>query len=353
MERGILTDRDSFKIQFLVFFSLFFLSVFLIFPVKADVMSINAGGSNQTAVTPDKYIEGFFSSLPIIAVEEVPPTPPHGGGGGGGGVPPLNISVSPSNLSIDLAIGTVVQRTVKITNLGRSPVNVTVGPVNVGGANVLLENTALMIPAGGSVDLNIAFNALETPGIYTGTIGVDGKQIFVSLNIKTKVLLFDSNIAILNYGYKLQQGELLKTKVSLIPFGDQERTDVSLIYTIRDYSGKIYLTKAETMLVQDLVTLQRDFDTGNLPVGNYIIGLELTYPNGVAPSSAHFEIIPKPGASLISRIILFLISLILLLLIIILIVLIRRRLKQKEQVLVKKPSEEEAEYESESEETAA
>jgi len=117
--------------------------------------------------------------------------------------------------------------------------------------------------------------------------------------------------------------------VTLIPLGDPERLDVGLFFTIRDYSGRIYLTKSETMLVEKLTQIDRNFDTGALPLGKYVVGLELRYPNGVAPSSAHFEVTERPG--LISRIILYIVSLILLILIIILIIIIWRRRKKKEE----------------------
>jgi large-conductance mechanosensitive channel len=85
------------------------------------------------------------------------------------------------------------------------------------------------------------------------------------------------------------------------------------------------LTKSETVLVTDKIEFERDFGTGMLPLGNYIISLDLIYPGGTAPSSAQFEVIPMNFGNLLGVIFFFLIMLILIFTIIILIVLIARK----------------------------
>ncbi len=354
-KKGRFNYNNSFRYLALTIF--FILSVIASFPtVSADVVSVNSGGNNEIVVA-DKYIEGFFSALnPLCGNGILEPengeqcddgntaagdgcsaicqtevvVPPGGGGPGGGGVvvPVANITVSPTEFNINLAIDTTTQRTIKVTNTGANSLTVSVGQSTLG-SHVILENITLTIPAGQTVDLKVIFVALSEPGIFTGTINIGGKTVLVSLNVKTKLLLFDSNIVVLNKNYQVDQGDELKTRVTLIPLGDPTRLDVNLLFTIRDYSGKIYLTKSETLLVDKLTELNRNFDTGTLTPGKYVVGLELRYPNGVAPSSAHFEVMEKKGMNIISRIILYLVSLILLILIIILIILIWRRLRKK------------------------
>ncbi|MDP3992545.1 MAG: hypothetical protein Q8P79_03515 [Nanoarchaeota archaeon] len=302
----------------------FILTIFFLQTIQADVVSVNTGGTQEIAVTPDKYIEGFFSGTGEAAAEEVV-TPPSGGGGGGAAV---NINVTPAEFNINLAVNTTTERTIQVRNLGTSSVTVAVTQSNLGN-HVILGATSLTIPGGQSVDLNVVFVALSEPGIFTGTITIGGKTVLVSLNVKTQLLLFDSNIIVLNEDYLVPQGDELRTRVTLIPLGDPERLDVELFFTIRDYAGRIYLTKSETMLVDRLTEIDRNFDTGALPLGKYVVGLELRYPNGVAPSSAHFEV--TKGAGILGRIILYLISLILLILIIILLILIWKRRKKKEE----------------------
>lgn len=305
----------------------FFITIFSLQTTSADVVSVNTGGTQEIALTPDKYIEGFFSGIPEAA--EAPPAEEAPSAAGPVAAPAANINVSPTEFNINMVVNTTTERTIRVTNLGTSSVTVSVTQSNLGN-HVILGNTSLTIPAGQSVDLKVVFVALSEPGIFTGTINIGGKTVSVALNVKTQFLLFDSNIIVLNENYLVSQGDELRTRVTIIPLGDPERLDVGLFFTIRDYSGKIYLTKSETLLVEELTVLNRNFDTGALPLGKYVVGLELRYPNGVAPSSAHFEVIEK-RISIIGRIILYLISLILLILIIILIILIRRRFKKKRE----------------------
>lgn len=343
----------NFKLLFTL--TLFFIiTVVFIQTINADVISVNAGGTDNLAVTPDKYIEGFFSgsAVAVAAVcgnsvietgeqcddgntdsgdgcsstcQTEVVTPPSGGGPG---VTPLNIAVIPTEFNINLAINTNVERTIRVTNLGTTSVTVSVIQQDLTGL-VILGNTSLTIAAGETVDLNVVFVALSEPGIFTGKILIGGQEVLVALNVKTKLLLFDSNIVVLNDNLEVRQGNELRTRVTLIPLGDPERLDVTLNFVIKDYRNKVFLTKSETLLVEELILLNRNFDTGILPTGDYVVGLELIYPNGVAPSSAHFKVVPT--LSIFGRIVLFLVFLILIIAILIIIILIWRRRKKKEE----------------------
>jgi len=196
---------------------------------------------------------------------------------------------------------------------------------------VILGATSLTLAAGETKTFNARFVAPGTPDTYTGKIFVGGKVVSVALNVKTKLLLFDSNIVVLNEDYQVPQKQKLKTKITLIPLGDKERLDITLNYEMKDYDGNVYLTKSETLLIEDRVEFKRNFDTGMLPLGKYIIGLELVYTGGVAPSSAHFEVIEPVPLDIFGIIVLILIIAILITAIIILIILIIRNKKKKEE----------------------
>ena len=100
--------------------------------------------------------------------------------------------------------------------------------------------------------------------------------------------------------------------------------DVTLNYVIKDYNNRIYLTRSETVLVENQINFKRNFDTGVLPVGSYIVGLELIYPNGVAPSSAHFEVTVGRQSTFFGKLVFFLLNLILIVLILIILLIILR-----------------------------
>lgn len=336
-------------------FLVIMISLISISPIlNSDVISINSGGSGETAVTTDKYVEGFFSRNAICGdglvdsgeqcddgntadgdgcsstcQDEVADTGEAPSGGGGTTYPSEeNIKVSPEEFNVNIKVNTNVKRTLKITNLDSSQIDIEISQSGLDN-KIIIKNDSLTLSGGETKEFDIIFVAPNETGIYMGEILVNGKSIPVSLNVKTELLLFDSNIIVLNPNYQVPQGDELRTEVVLIPMGEELRLDVTLDYEIRDYNGTVYLTRSETLLVEEQMDFRRDFDTGNLPKGEYIVGLELIYPNGVAPSSAHFEIIEKPATDIFAKIVLYMIVLILIISILIVIILIRKYMKKR------------------------
>lgn len=347
---------------------IFFLAL-LIFPlVNADILSINSGGSTNIVINPDTYIEGFFGCVPTTCAKlgyncnswndgcaktlncgscgagftctsglctAVPPvTPPGGGGPGGGGpgavTPTCNIVAVPSNINFDLKVETNKPQIIKVTNNGKT--KVTINPVqtqNKDEYHLIFAPESFSLESGETKNLEVTFVALNKTGIFTGKIKIGCAEILSALNVKTVLLLFDSNIIVLNRDYKVSQGSELKTKVNLIPMGDKERLDVTLNYVIKNYAGKVYLTQSETVLVENAMDFKRNFGTGMLPLGDYIVGLELVYPGGTAPSSAHFEVVPRSIEDIFGLILFCLVVGILIIAILIIILLIKRRRKKE------------------------
>jgi len=345
IKRATLTFRSFFILtlfSMLIFFSMQ--------TASADVVSVNAGGSTNLSVSTDKHIEGFFfggicgdgiidgslgetcddgnliSGDGCSAICQTETATPPGGGGGGGST--INISVIPSEFNLDLNIGTQVSKTIQIRNLGSSSVAVSVTQQQLLD-RVSFDDTSLTIPAGQTVNLNVVFIAGNETGFFTGKIIIGNKEVLVSLNVQTVPLLFDSNIVVLNPDSKVSQKDKLLTSVTLIPLGEPERMDVTLNFAIKDYLNKVYLTKSETLLVDKQTEITRSFDIGTLPLGDYVIGLDLIYPNGVAPSSAYFKVVEEAARGIFGRIVLFLVIMILVVAISIISLLVIRRLKEK------------------------
>ena len=112
--------------------------------------------------------------------------------------------------------------------------------------------------------------------------------------------------------------------------GDPARLDVTLDFVIKDYAGRTYLTKSETLLIEDYIEAKRDFDTGTLPPGDYVIALNLIYSGGVAPSSAHFIVVERKISGILGKIILFIIIIMLLIVVGLIIFFIIKRIKDRE-----------------------
>ncbi|MFA5070991.1 MAG: hypothetical protein WC511_01305 [Candidatus Pacearchaeota archaeon] len=253
------------------------------------------------------------------------------GGGGGGTTTTSTISVTPNSFNLIMLNGTYRDGIIEIKNSGTSSQTLAISKTDSNGI-VSLENFSVTVPAGATRNINIKILAPIVEGNYFATIRIGTQTVSVNVTSKSKFLLFDSNIVILNPNYKVMQSDLLKTKVELTPMGDKERMDVTLNYVIADAAGQVYLTQSETVLVEDKLTIYRNFGTGMLPLGDYIVGLELIYPNGVAPSSARFKVIENIPANYI-----FLIPFVLMagiLIDIILIIVILARIRKRKQTSV-------------------
>lgn len=227
-----------------------------------------------------------FCCIGTCISQIIPPPPP----GGGGIIPTSNISVIPGQFILNMLINTNLYKTITITNIGTSSMTIPISQTNLTNL-VILGNTSMTLSAGQTAILNVIFVAPNVTGIYNGTISIGDRVVSVSLNVVKEFVLFDSNIIVLNKNYRVPQRDPLKTQVTMIPIGENVRMDVTLNYAIKNVNGTTYTTRSETLLVTSRQSILRDFETGNLPLGNYTINLELVYPFGVAPSSAHFEVV--------------------------------------------------------------
>jgi len=356
---------------------LFLIFIIFYFPnVKADVISVNSGGSNSICINSGGSLEDCFSGSEagvctvttcsalryncgsvddgcggnlycgtcssgytcitgICALSSIGPSSGPGGAGGPSSYNP-SISITPSEINLTLSYNNVTQMSQRITekiyvtNNGDSIQNLSVSQNGLDIITILGTNSITVNPHE-TKEVDIDFISPLKNEDITGTIFIDGYKIPVSIHVTSNPLWFDSNIVILNKNYQVSQGGTLKTTVELIPQGEKSRLDVTLNYVIKDSSGKIFLTKSETVLISDKMNFERDFGTGALPLGNYIISLELVYPGGIAPSSAQFEVVPMSFGNLLGVMLFFLIMLIVIVAIIIVIVLIRRKRRENQR----------------------
>ncbi len=216
-----------------------------------------------------------------------------GGGGGGSAVTPesapMSLEIDVSDLIIDLVSGSAKERTITITNKAAKEAKIDLRQENLPGI-VFFEETLFTLKPGESKDIKVVFNAGNQTGIFSGKIIIGGNPVYVSVNMKSKELLFDANIVVPAINKILSINENLNSQITLIPMGENPREDVTLSYAIKDFNGKTYLQESETMLVDKQISFKKEFHTTNLPPGKYVLGLELAYSGGVATSSSHFEV---------------------------------------------------------------
>jgi len=358
------------KIIFFLFLFNFSSLLFSLNFVSADIISINAGGSEELVINPNNYLDGFFSCIPDTCSKlgyacgewangcgrnlncgTCPDgytcsggictgTSPGGGGGGGGDsggeTIPAYLFVTPSSINLTLSFNNQTKMSQRSTQniyiVNNATTNITLPISQVGLDNVIiLGNSSVYLKAGESKTISVDFIAPFEERDFNGSIKIGDKKVSVYLHVTSNPLWFDSNIVVLNKDYKISQGDLLKTRVELVPMGEKSRLDVTLNYVIKDMEGKIYLTKSETVLVEQRTGFERNFDTGMLPLGKYVVYLDLIYPGGVAPSSAHFDIIEKSAKDIFGIILFILVILILLIAMLLIFFLIMKRRKKEEE----------------------
>jgi hypothetical protein len=368
----------NYKIYFFFFLSSI---IFLFLPfVSSDVISLNSGGNSQIIINPEKYIEGFFSCTPlscsqlgyncgswsdgcgnIISCGGCPTgytcqqgvctgteIPPEGGGGGGAGgetwgltnESSCTISINPTSFNLTLSFNPTtgmiqrVNKNVTIYNGCNGTVSLQAGLYGNLNGIVLLPQTSITLMPFETKNFELIFVSPIYDDTFLGYITFNNvRKIDIFIKSTSNPLWFDANIVVLNKDYRVPQGDKLKTRVEMIPMGDKNKIDVTLHYEIKDYQGKSYLKKSETLLaITESKRIDRNFDTGNLPLGKYIISLQLVYPGGIAPSSAYFEVVEKSPEDVLGFILMIIGILILaIILIIIFIIIKRKRDKEREE----------------------
>ncbi len=253
------------------------------------------GNANMNSLSSySRNISGESTIYIRIAIEEVEGAEEEVSGGGGvpTGAPGEGIEIDSKIMNVYIALGEVKTRKINLNNKGNNLIPTT---LSIHGLQdyLLIKDNSFDLAPGERRNVDVRVVAPEEPGIYTGKIIVRGlrpQEILVTLNVNTEEVLFDASVVIPEQFKRILEGERLQAQTTLIPMGEDIRMDVTLNYLIKDFEGRTFLTESETMLITEQESFMRRFSTQNLPAGDYVLGLELTYPNGMATSSSHFEV---------------------------------------------------------------
>jgi hypothetical protein len=216
------------------------------------------------------------------------------GGGGGSSVRNYEkvveeLSIDIIEINLDIVYGHQKERLVEVRNGGDTSTTVSMGTIGLDEIVSFGENNFELSP-GESRNVAITFTSPEVGGIYVGKILMGGNEISVSINSRSRELLFDAMVVVPDEDKVIRQGEKLDAQITLIPMGERPRLDVTLNYAVKDFNGKEYVRESETILVTGQKSFKKEFYTSDLITGKYVLTLELIYPNGVATSSSHFEV---------------------------------------------------------------
>lgn len=220
-----------------------------------------------------------------------------GGGGGGSASLPSTIKqpsfeAGPEELNLFMVANSEQQSDVLIRNTGTTSITLTLSLSGLTGIASLPFNQLTLAP-GESKTLTLTVKSPDS-GVYAGRITIKSdsaqKDIFVLVNVRSTNALFDVSLAIPDSYKRLGLGQTLKAFISLLQVGPASQTDVSIVYSVKDFDGATLQTESETFRVFRSKNFVKSFKTTSLEAGDYVIAMEVTYPDGFASASDHFTI---------------------------------------------------------------
>ncbi len=256
----------------------------------------------STVCTQNSYSGGTLSfnvtGFTVYSAEETPedelvlPPPPGGGGGG------LIFTTSVDEISISLKQGDVKTKEITINNLGNNKLSFSV--TSDIGEFVKINQENFQIGPKEKKTIIIDFIARENtiPELYLGNLFIEAlgvkKIIPITIEVESKVALFDISIEIPERFLDISPGEELLVKIDLHNLVSETETNIDLEYIIKDINGNIMLTEGERISVEGRKTFEKLIKIPeDIGFGRYVLYVRLIYDNTVASSSAWFNVEKK------------------------------------------------------------
>ncbi|MDO8623455.1 MAG: hypothetical protein Q7R52_04365, partial [archaeon] len=309
------------------------------------INSTVVGSYNWNINCTDEFNNYANASSRAFTITAVPVILPVGGGsstGGGGGstTEEVKFDLSKNNYETTVALNHTEYSQFSITNKDSIIRSFSITTSNLDNI-ILLEKALATIDKGKSEEIKFTVIAPEKPGIYAGKIivsaGSTTKEILVVVNVKSEKSLFDVTLTLPKEMKMIEQGGKINSQINLLQAGLREKMDVTLNYIIKDYNGKVYLAESETVQVYDQKTLNKEFHTENLPLGDYVLAVELIYPGGVAVVSSQFKVAEKLDVNHLTPLQIIIIGLIVIVILaFVLMAMLIQRYKKPKKYLIKR-----------------
>jgi Concanavalin A-like lectin/glucanases superfamily len=238
------------------------------------------------------------SSERSLTVTSVPPVviPSAGGGGGGGGAVEVTVD-NPFEVETSyektISLNRIEEDKISMKNVGETTRIFSVAVLSIGDI-IQIDEEEFNLGPEESKDISFRLTPPKETGIYAGKIiistGSYREVILVTINVKTEKSLFDVIMSVINEDKRMRDGENMSVQIDLLQMGIREKMDVTLEYVLKDFDGKTYFTESETIAVDTQKTLMKDFIFSHIPNGDYVLGVQLIYPDGVAVASSQVKI---------------------------------------------------------------
>lgn len=280
---------------------LFSFTIFFTFYILSDFspVSIEPRVSETATISLTVEAQGSLSSSSESSSS-------GGGGGGGGGASvstdskKADFNVYPTEFNLLVESGEESSEQLTVKNTGQKTIGI---EAVLQGIDKIasLDKSVLTLKDGEEANLSLIINAPES-GVHAGKIiftsGSIKKEVLVLVNVQGGLHLFDVLLTILSEYRIVEPGEKTKSFVSIDKIGAADEVNVTATYTIKDFSGNTYFEKSEEFSVLDEKSFTKEFSTQGLPLGRYVLGLEIVYSGGFATSSAMFSLEEKKFGSL-------------------------------------------------------
>jgi len=244
----------------------------------------------------------YAEETPIIPGSTSPSSGGNSGGGGGGKVI-LNpkFEVNKELVKVEIKQGETVTEKLKIKNTGNINLNIKIEIKNLENILVLSEDN-FNVPLNQEKEINLNFYSKnnQIPEVYLGKIIIDSNGIIKILNIivevKEKNPLFDIKTNVLTP--MITYEDTLNAQISINNLGDILPIDGLLYYAVKDFNGRVYTFKEESLAIDQTLDLVREIKLPLLPPGDYILYSKISYNKIQAISSDSFKIIKLEKPSL-------------------------------------------------------
>ncbi|MEK6895908.1 MAG: hypothetical protein AABX12_00410 [Nanoarchaeota archaeon] len=261
------------------------------------ILAVSASGSSEYASTGNCNSNSASGSTQ--------PSGSAGGGGGGSAGGTINTSTtgavdlggavyfSVDEIIVTAILGRETIRTLTVKNTEDKPVVIDLFQEGFGNALVLPKKIELAV--GEEKNLTLLFTPSEQK-VLTGKIlfeiaGERINEVLVIVNVRSENSLFDNVLTLGRKSKVITPGERIVAQVNIEQVGvSGMKIDVTVNYFIRDFAGNSYLEDSETFFVDGSKEYVKEFPTDNLPLGKYVLSLEIVYPGEFATSSAQFEV---------------------------------------------------------------
>jgi len=258
--------------------------------------------------TANNQCEGSFCCSNVCRSSSCPVAPaavggdggPAAGAAGGGFFVRDNetlaglLSIRPESIKIKIILGETSEEKLTLTSAIGEPIAVFLKGENLEDY-LLLSDDFIELEFGETKEIKLNFIAKKV-GAFVGeiiaTIRGFGISVPIILEVVSGLILFDVKLDIPNT--MVEQGDELKTQITLLNVDAPKGVDVLVTYFIKDLRGNVIYEETETFVVQEHISYPKSFKINeNQELGNYVVIAEVRYAASFAVSSQLFEVTQK------------------------------------------------------------